>query len=401
MKLLIIKLTSPDASPLVASIADKATEGNFVNSNWVTIRNNQRGYKTILLIPDNEVSLAEAVIPSKNKKQMLQALPFALEESLAEDVENLHFSALRETDDSPVKAAIINHARLGFWIDLVKEHDVNVHYILPSMFALPVANDGWSVTITEDEAQVRQSMFSGFACDLDVLDYILPSQLEEHSPKVIDVSGDSLRMTRLLQGQDIEIRAGNAPTLVQVSDIVPTLPLSLLNNYSRGESALNSINWSPWKPVAVISGLLLATWLGMFMWQNHQSEQKLVAIEGEIANVYRSTVTNGSLTDADAQLSSMKSLRQQLEGNPDSAGTSPLPIIARLAPQLKRFPKMDIKEVAFKQNKIELKVEAPNLGMLDQFEQTAEKAQLSVSIRSSKTTADSVASTLVIEETTE
>jgi hypothetical protein len=208
-------------------------------------------------------------------------------------------------------------------------------------------------------------------------------------------------MTRLLQDQDIEIRAGSAPSLVQRSDLVSTLPLNLLNNYNRGESALKSINWSPWKPVAVIGGLLLTTWLGMFMWQNHQSEQKLFAIEDEIGNVYRSAVANGRLTDADQQLSSMKSLRTQLEGNPDSANVSPLPVIARLAPQLKRFPKMEIKEVAFKQNKVELKVEAPNLGMLDQFEQSAEKAQLSVSIRSSKTTADSVASTLVIEETAE
>ena len=401
MKLLIIKLTSPEATPLVATLGDKNTDGNFVTSDWTKIRDNQRGYKVVLLIPDNEVSLAETIIPSKNKKQMLQALPFALEESLAEDVEDLHFSALRESDDLPVKAAVINHARLGFWIDLLKEHDVNIHYILPAMFALPVANEGWSVAVTENEAQVRQSMFTGFACDLDVLDYILPSQLEEHSPKVIDVSGDSLRVTRLLQGQDIEIRAGNVPSLIQLKDIQPTLPLSLLNNYNRGQSALKAINWTPWKPVAVIGGLLLATWLGMFMWQNHQSEQKLVAIEGEISKVYRSAVANGSLTDADAQLSSMKSLRQQLEGNPDSDSVSPLPGIARLAPQLKRFPKMEVQELAFKQNKIELKVEAPNLGMLDQFKQTAEKAQLSVSIRSSKTTADSVASTLVIEEASE
>ena len=205
-------------------------------------------------------------------------------------------------------------------------------------------------------------------------------------------------MTRLLHGQEIEIRAGNAPSLVQLSDIIPTLPLNLLDNYNRGESALKSINWSPWKPVAVIGGLLLATWLGMFIWQNHQSEQQLFAIEDEMTKVYRASVTNGSLTDSDQQLSSMKSLRTQLSGDPNAGNVSPLPVIASLAPQLKRFPKMEIQEIAFKQNKLELKVEAPNLGMLDQFKQTAEKAQLTVAIRSSKTTADSVASTLVIEE---
>ena len=398
MKLLIIKLASQDATPLIATVGDKVTEDNFVSSEWSAIRGKQRGHKVVLLIPDNEVSLAETIIPSKNKKQMLQALPYALEESLAEDVEELHFSAYRETDESPVKAAIINHDRLGFWVDLLKEHDINVNYILPAMFSLPVANEGWTVAVSGNEVQVRQGLFSGFACDLDVLDYVRASQLEEHSPSVIEVSGDSLRITRLLQNQEMEIRAGNALSLIQLNDLQATLPLNLLNNYNRGQSALKSIDWSPWKPVAVIGGLLLATWLGMFMWQNQQSSQKLDLIEAEITKVYRATVPNGNLSSADTQLSSMKNLRNQLQGNPDAANKSPLPSIALLAPQLKRFPKMEIKEVAFKQNRLQLNVETPNLGMLDQFKQSAEQAQLSVTIGSSKTTADSVASTLVIEE---
>ncbi|RVU85507.1 hypothetical protein EOL70_06045 [Leucothrix sargassi] len=398
MKLLIIKLTSPEATPLVATIGDKVTEDNFVSADWAAVHSKQRGHKVVLLIPDNEVSLAETIIPSKNKKQMLQALPYALEESLAEDVEQLHFAAHREKDDQPVKAAIINHERLGLWVDVLKEHDINAHYILPAIFALPIASEGWSVAVTDNEVQVRQSTFSGFACDLDVLDYLLPSELEAHKPEVIDVSGDSLRVARLLQNQDIEIRAGNAISLVQYKDVEPTLALNLLNNYNRGQSALKTVDWTPWKPVAVIGGLLMATWVGMMMWQNQQVAQQVDVLQSEITKLYRSTVPNGSLTTADTQLSSMKSLYNQLQSSPDSLGQSPLPSLALVAPQLKRFPNMEIKEVAFKQNKLQLSVEAPNLGMLDQFKQSAEKANMRVTIGSSKTTADSVASTLIVEE---
>lgn len=400
MQLLIIKLTSPDATPLSVSVSNKNLEASFASTDWETLRKQQRGNKVVLLIPDTDVSLAQTTIPSKNKKQMMQALPFALEESLAEDVDNLHFSAYREAEDSKVKAAIIKHERLGFWIDVLKSHDISVHYILPAIFSLPVESDGWSVNIGEEEAQIRQNMFDGFVCDLDVLDYILPSELEEYPPESLYVSGDSLRVTRLMQGQEIEIKAGRAPSLLKYSDIEPTLELNLLANYNRGESALKNVNWSPWKPVAAIGGLLLLTWLGMGFWQNHQSQLKLDAIEAEINKVYKSVVSNGNLTNPDGQQASVRSRLAQLKGGLIDTSVSPLPAIASVAPILKQFPKMEVKELLFKRNNLELKVETPNLGMLDQFKQTAEKLKLTVEIGSSKTTADSVASTLVIKEAT-
>ncbi|PWR00237.1 type II secretion system protein GspL [Leucothrix pacifica] len=398
MQLLIIKITSPDATPLGAVISPKKTEASFTETDWETIRKHQRGNKIVLLVPDTDVSLAQTTIPSKNKKQMMQALPFALEESLAEDVDNLHFSAYRESDDSTVKAAIIKHERLGFWVDFLKSHDINVHYILPSVFALPIEEDGWSVNIGEEEAQIRQSTFDGFVCDLDVMDYILPNELEEHPPEALYVSGDSLRVTRLLQDQDIEIRAGRPPHSIKYADIQPTLVLNLLTNYNRGESALKNIDWSPWKPVAVIGSLLLLTWLGMGFWQNHQSQLKLDAIEAEISKVYRGTIPSGNLTNPDQQLASMTSRLSLLQGGLIDTSVSPLPTIASIAPILKRFPKMIVKELIFKRNRLEIKVETPNLGMIDQFKQTAEKLQLRVEIGSSKTTTDSVASTLFIQE---
>lgn len=398
MQLLIIKLTSPDATPLFAGLTSKKVESTFVACEWDDIRKHQRGSKVVLLIPDGDVSLADTQIPSKNKKQMLQAVPYALEETLAEDIDNLHFSVYRENDDAKVKAAIINRDRLSFWIDHLKAQEITVHYILPAVFGLSIAEEGWAVDIGEDEAQVRQGPLDGFASSLDVLDYLLPAALEEHEPAALYVSGDSLKVTRLLQNQDIDIRAGTSSFLVNMDSIQPALELNLLNNFSRGESALKNVNWSPWKPVAAIGGLLLATWVGMFMWQNNQTDKQLTSLESQITSVYRSAIPGGKQTDADAQLSSMTSALSQLQGNLNAASVSPLPTIARLAPLLKKFNKMSIKELGFKRNKLQVKVETPNLSMLDQFKQAAASSQLEVIIGSSKTTANNVAATLVIQE---
>ena len=398
MQLLIIKLTSPEAKPLFAGLTSKKVESDFVACEWEDIRKHQRGSKVVLLIPDGDVSLAEAQIPSKNKKQMLQAVPYALEETLAEDIDDLHFSIYRENEEAMVKAAIINRDRLSFWIDHLKEQDVNVHCVLPAMFGLAIADEGWTVDIDGDEAQVRQGPLDGFASSLDVLDFLLPAAIEEHEPAALYVSGDSLRVTRVLQNHDIEIRAGASSQNISMASLKPALELNLLNNFSRGESALKNVNWAPWKPVAAIGGLLLATWISMYMWQNKQTSRQLENLESQITSIYRSTIPGGKQTDADAQLSSMTSTLAQLQGNLNAASVSPLPTIARLAPLLKQFNKMSIKELGFKRNKLQIKVETPNLSMLDQFKQAATSSQLDVVIGSSKTTADNVASTLVIQE---
>lgn len=398
MQLLIIKLTSPDAKPLFAGLTSKKTESSFLPCEWDDVRKHQRGSKVVLLIPNSDVSLAETQIPSKNKKQMLQAVPYALEETLAEDIDDLHFSIYRENDEANVKTAVINRDRLSFWIDHLKDQDINVHYVLPALFGLSIAETGWSVDLDEAEAQIRQGPLDGFACSLDILDYLLPTAVEEHAPEALYISGESLKVTRLLQNHEVDIRSGTSSSLINIESIQPALELNLLNNFSRGESALKNINWQPWKPVAVIGALLVATWIGMFGWQNNQASKQLDSLEAQISQVYKSTIPGGRLTDADAQLSTMTSTLQQLQGNLNAASVSPLPTIARLAPVLKQFNKMSIKELGFKRNKLQVKVEAPNLTMLDQFKQAATTSRLEVTISSTKTTSNNVASTLTIQE---
>ena len=58
------------------------------------------GRKTIVLVPGTDVLLAEPVLPLKSGAKLAQVVPFALEEQLAADVEDLHF-AVGKRDSRP------------------------------------------------------------------------------------------------------------------------------------------------------------------------------------------------------------------------------------------------------------------------------------------------------------
>src|ERR1044071_8354455 len=58
--------------------------------------------RVIVLVPGTDALLAEPVLPVKSGTKLAQVVPFALEEHLAADVEDLHFAVgKRETRPGP------------------------------------------------------------------------------------------------------------------------------------------------------------------------------------------------------------------------------------------------------------------------------------------------------------
>ena len=50
--------------------------------------------RVVVLVPGSEVLLAEIRVPGTNRQKVLRAIPYALEEQVAEDVEALHLSLI-------------------------------------------------------------------------------------------------------------------------------------------------------------------------------------------------------------------------------------------------------------------------------------------------------------------
>ncbi|HHL18580.1 MAG TPA: hypothetical protein ENJ33_02470, partial [Thiothrix sp.] len=122
MQWLIIKTTSLDA--LKADKADYALlEQNddfvqFTPSNGQAIKDQVGNRRVILLIPSEEVGLHYVDIPAATNKQLTKAIPFVLEDSLAEDIDELHFTFHRDNADKTngmINVATMNSQRLQQW----------------------------------------------------------------------------------------------------------------------------------------------------------------------------------------------------------------------------------------------------------------------------------------------
>lgn len=93
-----------------------------------------------VLVPACDVLLKTVPLPGKPTRQLLQALPFMLEEEQAEDIESLlvlPHQASQQGEQYLQQVAIVRRALLEEWIGWVQQAGFNLRQLLPDALLLP------------------------------------------------------------------------------------------------------------------------------------------------------------------------------------------------------------------------------------------------------------------------
>ena len=155
MQLLVIKLKASGAIPEYALLGKKQASDRFTPSDWKRIRSLTRGRRVVVLIPSSDVVITSVNIPSKNKKQLLQAIPFSLEDTLADDIENLHFAVKQNDASNHSQVAIVKRTTLEKYLDTFQENGITAHFILPETLGQFYRKDTWSMLFNNDQHDVN------------------------------------------------------------------------------------------------------------------------------------------------------------------------------------------------------------------------------------------------------
>ena len=134
--------------------------------------------RLLLVAPGETISLIEAKVPGRQRSARLKALPFALEDNLAADVEELHF-AVGEFTDATIPVATVDHKTLQAWLDSCAQAGLSPHAIIPEPLLLPYEEHSWSLLLDDNRAVVRTGRWSGFTTDQSELDMLLALLLAE------------------------------------------------------------------------------------------------------------------------------------------------------------------------------------------------------------------------------
>lgn len=75
------------------------------------------GRRVVVLVPGTEIVLTETTLPKASPARLRKMLPFSLEDTLAEDVEQLAFAVGRRAESGAVAVAVVGRARLEGWLE--------------------------------------------------------------------------------------------------------------------------------------------------------------------------------------------------------------------------------------------------------------------------------------------
>jgi len=123
---------------------------------------------THVLLRTEEALLTHAAVPSRQRRQILQALPYMVEEDLATDVEACHFAVGPRNEAGEVSVAVIDKARLSWWLERLAEAGIRPASVTPDALHVP-AGPGTSLLVDGNRAIFRTGPFSGFGMELELL----------------------------------------------------------------------------------------------------------------------------------------------------------------------------------------------------------------------------------------
>jgi general secretion pathway protein L len=114
----------------------------------------------VVLVPGEDVLLASARIGARSRAQLLQALPYAIEDQLLAPVEELHFAAER-SPGAEAGVAVVARARLAGWLEVLAARGIAPDALLPESLAVPVGE----VLVEEARATLRLGAWTAFTCE--------------------------------------------------------------------------------------------------------------------------------------------------------------------------------------------------------------------------------------------
>lgn len=142
--------------------------------------------EVVTFVPSSDLVLKSLKVPSKSVKAMRLAVPYMLEDELAQDVEELFFAYsdinVNGTDDNCF-VAVIEHIQLELWQSWLVNAGIHCKKILPDVLAMPLPTDEntASAIVLGDQVLVRYGQWQGSAVDVNTWTLISQSLAKHKS----------------------------------------------------------------------------------------------------------------------------------------------------------------------------------------------------------------------------
>lgn len=371
----------------------------------------------IVLVPSAEVLTTSVDIPVKGAK-LQAALPYALEEYLAEDVENLHFAAGVRRSNGRTPVSVVSHRNMESWLATLQEAGIEPGSVVADSYGLARIPGTISMLVSADQVfindggnteLVMQGVSPGDAlAAIGALDDGIATETEDGDaplllPRHVLVycepaaeeryQHDWIAMRQELDSVDIKLLPDGIVPRLAVT-VATGAGINLLQGRYAARKEYSGI-LRPWRYAAALLLVFVLVGVGAKATDYYLLTRQETELKALFNTELQQIVPGSAATDDPARV--IESLRRR-------SGTAVAsPIFLQSMEQLSRAMVQNreakIQAISFRAGVIDLRVTAPNVAMLDSIQQAVrEGGRFEATIQSTDQDGDNVSSRIQIQE---
>lgn len=327
-----------------------------------------------VIVPAEDVLLLSAPRVSRQRSQLEQAVPFAIEEQLAAPIEQQHVALEQGDHAERVGVAVVANDRLDAWLSRLRDAAIEADRLLPEHTLLPLDADGATLLVEGGRAVLRHAPHAAISGKSDDIVDWLALLAAEGRPQ-----------TRLRC-------VGPRPAALQGMEVAHEQPASMLAWFaaqSPGSSGIDLLQgrYAPrrrqegtrriWRWAALLAAAAVLSAFGHLVIERHQLEQRNLQQRAEMEQLLRSAVPGITrIVDPKAQLTAEYARLGR------SGGSGALPLLARIAPSIAGSGRYTIDGIEFRADTLELVVLGADIASLDSLRERLGALALQVELTS-------------------
>lgn len=368
----------------------------------------------IVLVPAGETSTLTCDLPAKGAR-LRAALPFALEEQVADEIENLHFAPGNRRANGKLPVTVVAHDRMAAWLDHLREAGIRPARIVPEEHGLAVVPNTLSLLVAGDQLVFNDGASLEFVMQgLTPTDALMAAGVLDDTGRADATEGVSRhllvycepaaeqrfeedwdRLRQHLDSVDINLLPDGALPRLAVT-VASGAGVNLLQG-RYGESTDVGAMLRPWRYAAMLLVALGVLGLAGKAIDYYRLTNEEAALKEQFTAEYRKIRPDDTREVMDP-IGTVTSIRRSF-GAGGSAPAVFLPSLQQLATALEQNEEAEILAISYRAGVIDVRLTAPDVATLDKIEKSvSESNRFTASIQSTDRIGDQVNSRIQIRE---
>ncbi len=369
------------------------------------------GRRVAVIVPASEALITDSDAPAKSAAKLALVVPFALEERVADEIENLHFAiGGRSAAGARVPVVVVKRERVEAWLaeltaaGIVPSAIYSAASLLPSMPGQMIAlldGDTLIVRIGDAPALVLPTLSIADAFEMALATQ--QSQVAGLEPAPLGLLLYTGQEEWQAQ-QDAVDALRERFTGVKVQ-LLPSCPIAVLApaaaagdavNLLQGALAISSpaqARWQSWRLAAMLAGAFVLLHIGARWFELTRLQKNETALDASIEDAFH-TAMPGQQNATNAR----RRVEQRLAEVRSGGGGTLLPALSALATARTAAPAVNVEGITFRDGTLQLRISAPDAASLDAIGQHLRAAQWQADILGGSANGDSYRGSMQIKK---